>query len=393
MSLLEDKLKNLPEESGVYIMRDAYSKVIYIGKAKSLKNRVRQYFHSSRSFNDKTLAMVSRIADFEYIITRSEADAIALEANLIKKHKPPYNILLKDDKRFPYLCVNLKEDYPMFKITRKIKNDGCKYFGPFMGGVRAAELLEIISDAFMIKTCKLNIARKSKNHRPCLNYHIERCVAPCKGDVPAGEYKKLVKAACDFLKGSDKEIKEILTRKMERLSDNEQYEAAAALRDKILMIEKLKVKRVAAMPQKITADALAYHGNGKYGAVSILFIRDGNIEGARNLSINDAALFEEETLSSFISQYYLTNPPPKEIILGSDIGGEALQNYLSARYGFKITITHAKKGAKKNACRHGGAKRAGIPLQIHRRDKAQKRAYPGRGGAACRNAETEKTAA
>ena len=129
MSLLEDKLKNLPEESGVYIMRDAYSKVIYIGKAKSLKNRVRQYFHSSRSFNDKTLAMVSRIADFEYIITRSEADAIALEANLIKKHKPPYNILLKDDKRFHYLCVNLKEDYPMFKITRKIKNDGCKISG------------------------------------------------------------------------------------------------------------------------------------------------------------------------------------------------------------------------------------------------------------------------
>lgn len=289
MSVIEKKLKNLPDESGVYIMLDENKCIIYIGKAKSLKNRVRQYFHSKRSFNDKTLAMVTKIADFNYIITHNEADAIALEANLIKKHKPPYNILLKDDKRFPYICIDLRKQYPVFKITRRLKKDGCKYFGPFMGGIRAGELLEIIGDAFMLKSCKLNIAKKSKNHRPCLNYHIGKCVAPCKGEITEKEYKKLVLSACNFLKGNDDEINEILFNQMQKLSDSQQYEAAAAVRDRIAMIKKLKIKRVAALPRSIAADAVAYFSDGKYGVISLLVIREGNIVGAKNFALQSGA--------------------------------------------------------------------------------------------------------
>jgi excinuclease ABC subunit C len=347
MSVIEKKLKNLPDESGVYIMLDENKSIIYIGKAKSLKNRVRQYFHSKRSFDDKTLAMVTKIADFNYIITHNEADAIALEANLIKKHKPPYNILLKDDKRFPYICVDLREHYPVFKITRQLKKDGCKYFGPFMGGIRASELLEIIGDAFMLKSCKLNITKKSKNHRPCLNYHIGKCVAPCNGEITEKQYRKLVMSACNFLKGNGDEINEILFNKMQKLSDSQQYEAAAAVRDRIAMIKKLKIKRVAALPRSIAADAIAYFGDGEYGVISLLVIREGNIIGAKNFALQSGALFADETLSSFITQYYSHNEPPKEIILGSDVGNEALEFYLSKKFNFKVSVLHAKKGNKK----------------------------------------------
>lgn len=347
MDILAEKLKNLPTSSGVYLMLDKNKKIIYIGKARILKNRVRQYFHSSVSFNDKTLSMVSKIADFNYIITNSEADALALESNLIKKHKPQYNILLKDDKHYPYITVNLKEDFPVLKITRKIKKDGSKYFGPFMGGIRASELLQIISDAYPLKLCNLNLKRIPKNHRPCLNFHIGKCLAPCVNNISKIEYKKLVAKACDFLKGNYDEIKKVLTQKMYDLSNNEQFEAAMALRDRLKMVEKLKVDKVAAIPEKVNIDVFSYHTDGKYGAVSILIIREGYMTGVKSFSVSDAGLDYGDTLSSFIAQYYANAMPPNEIITDIDIDENSLGLYLSDTFKRKIKITIPKKAKKK----------------------------------------------
>lgn len=348
MDIIAEKLKSLPENSGVYIMLDSDKRVIYIGKARILKNRVRQYFHSSVSFNDKTLAMVSKIADFNYIITNTEADALGLEANLIKKYKPQYNILLKDDKHFPYITVNLKEDFPILRITRKIKKDGSKYFGPYMGGVRASELLLIITDAFPVKLCNLNLLRVSKNHRPCLNFHIGKCLAPCRGNITKEEYKDLILKACNFLNGNDEEIKQVLTEKMYRLSESEQYEAAASIRDRLKMLDKLKAKKLSALTQKVNLDVFSYHTNGKYGAISLLIIRDGNMEGVKSFSVSDAGIYDEDTVSSFLTQFYTGNAmPPNEILVDTKIDTEAIKAYLSELFKRNIKVTIPLRGDKK----------------------------------------------
>jgi excinuclease ABC subunit C len=345
--IIAEKLKTLPDSSGVYIMLDKNKRIIYIGKARVLKNRVRQYFHSPVSFNDKTLAMVSDIADFDYIITNSEADALALEANLIKKHKPKYNVLLKDDKRFPYISVNLKEDFPAFRITRRIKKDGARYFGPFMGGIRASELLQILGEAYPLKLCGLNLSKIPKSHRPCLNYHLKKCCAPCSGKVKKEDYKKLAVSACNFLKGDYEDIKKALTSKMLSYSESEQYEAAAAVRDRIKMLEKLDVKKVAAMPKKIDIDVFSYFTDGKYSAVSLLIIREGNMEGAKNFSVSDAGLYPEDTLSSFITQYYSQEAPPPLILTDIEINTAALSEYISDLYKKSVNVVIPLKGKNK----------------------------------------------
>ena len=204
MDELREKLKHLPENPGVYVMLDKSGQIIYVGKAKNLKNRVRQYFYSAVK-TDKVMAMVSNIADFYYIIVPSEIDALSLENNLIKKHKPRYNILLKDDKTYPYLKVDLKEKFPTFKVTRKIKKDGAKYFGPFMGGVSVWGVLEIINLAYQVRPCdkKLN---PDKPIKECLNYHIKKCAAPCALKISEQDYRARVQKAVDFLSGDTADV-------------------------------------------------------------------------------------------------------------------------------------------------------------------------------------------
>ena len=208
MSDLNEKIKHLPENPGVYVMLDKDGQIIYVGKAKNLKNRVRQYFFNSVK-TDKVMAMVSNVADFYYIIAPSEIDALSLENNLIKKHKPRYNILLKDDKTYPYLKVNLKERFPAFKVTRKIKKDGAKYFGPFMGGVNVNGVTETLNLVFGVRPCDKTLV-EGKRLKPCLNYHIGKCSAPCAGYITEEEYDKKVRSAIDFLNGDISETEKIL---------------------------------------------------------------------------------------------------------------------------------------------------------------------------------------
>ena len=280
------KISMLPEDPGVYVMLDADGNVIYVGKAKVLKNRVKQYFYSNKK-PEKVAAMVSNIADFYYIITTSEIDALSLENNLIKKYKPHYNILLKDDKTYPYIKVNLKDKFPAFSVTRKIRRDGAKYFGPFMGGVNAKDTLEIINTAFTVRTCDVKID-PDKPRKECLEYHIGRCLAPCAGLVDEKTYAERVRGAVDFLSGADEDVEKLLIEKMTKFAGLEEFELALSYRDKLKMLEKIKLKRLTALNKFVNADVIAATENGLYSAINVLFVRGGRMQGGKNFALSDA---------------------------------------------------------------------------------------------------------
>ena len=240
-SIIKEKLDNISTNSGVYIMKDENGTVIYVGKAKNLKNRVSQYFNNSQKLA-KVQAMVEHVCDFEYYLTPSEQDAFALENNLIKKYQPFYNILLKDSKTFAYIKVNLKDDFPYFEVTRKIKNDGSKYFGPYITGVSAKDVLNLLNMAFPVRKCRQKFGKNVK--RACLNYSIGLCKAPCMGYVSKEEYNKIVHNAMDFLRGNDQEVEQIVTEKMNNFASVENFEKALEMRDNLRFIKKLKDKVV-----------------------------------------------------------------------------------------------------------------------------------------------------
>ena len=285
MNEIQEKLKLLPDSPGVYIMLDKDKNVIYVGKARILKNRVRQYFHSTQK-TEKVAAMVSNIADFYYVITKSEIDALSLENNLIKKYKPKYNILLKDDKTYPYIKVALYERYPSFSVSRKLKK-GSKYFGPYMGGVRVRDVLEIVNMAFGVRICTTVITDKPK--KPCLNYHIHRCAAPCAHLISEEEYAERVKAAMRFLDGEDADVEKLLREKMTFYAENEQFELALDCRNKLEMLSKIALKRITALNRDINADVIAYVSNNLYSAVNILITRRGIMQGASTFAVENAS--------------------------------------------------------------------------------------------------------
>ncbi len=346
MDELKEKLKHLPENPGVYVMLDKFNQVIYVGKAKNLKNRVRQYFFSGVK-TDKVMAMVSNVADFYYIIAPSEIDALSLENNLIKKHKPRYNILLKDDKTYPYIKVDLKEPYPTFKITRKIKKDGAKYFGPFMGGVSVRAVLEILNLAFNIRPCdkKLN---PEKAVKPCLNYHIKKCLAPCALYLSQEEYKERVNGAIEFLSGDTLETEKLLKEKMYQASEKEEFELALKYKENIASLEKIKLKRITSLNKFINADVLAYASNGIYSAVNVLFVRNGRMLGGKNFAFESATLSDGEALAEFISRYYASGVEiPDEIISCIEIADTNLiERYFKQKQGKSVMLTQAKQGVR-----------------------------------------------
>lgn len=341
------KISMLPEDPGVYVMLDADGNVIYVGKAKVLKNRVKQYFYSNKK-PEKVAAMVSNIADFYYIITTSEIDALSLENNLIKKYKPHYNILLKDDKTYPYIKVNLKDKFPAFSVTRKIRRDGAKYFGPFMGGVNAKDTLEIINTAFTVRTCDVKID-PDKPRKECLEYHIGRCLAPCAGLVDEKTYSERVRGAVDFLSGADEDVEKLLTEKMTKFAGLEEFELALSYRDKLKMLEKIKLKRITALNKFVDMDIIGVADNGLYAAVNALFVRGGRMQGGKSFSLEDASDGDGERIRGFITGYYTKGAEiPDEILVCSEIeDAAAVEEYLKTTYGKSVRISVPQKGVKK----------------------------------------------
>lgn len=343
MNVVTEKLKLLPDSAGVYIMLDKYGNVIYVGKARVLKNRVRQYFHSAPK-PEKVMRMVENVADFNYIITASEIDALALENNLIKKYKPKYNILLKDDKTYPYIKVNMREEFPTFGITRKIKKDGAKYFGPFMGGINCRDILETCQLLFSVRLCRTPVTAVPK--RECLNYHIGKCCAPCAHKIGREEYAEKVKLALNFLDGNYAKAGEILKQKMLAAAENEAFELALDYKTKISMLSKLEAKRITSINKALDADIIAYATNGLYSAVNLLITRKGIMQGGASFALDEAHTSEADALTSFITQYYTTHEPPAEIIAEGYCEKEFLENFFKDKLGKTVAVTLAKQGVK-----------------------------------------------
>lgn len=342
MSVVQEKLKLLPDEPGVYIMLDKDGNVIYVGKARVLKNRVRQYFHSTLK-TEKVAAMVANIADFYYIITKSEIDALSLENNLIKKYKPKYNILLKDDKTYPYIKVTVGEKYPAFGISRKLAK-GSRYFGPYMGGVRVKDVLEIVNMAFGVRICSTAIGDKPK--KPCLNYHIHRCAAPCAHLISPEEYGQKVKAAMRFLDGDDADVEQLLREKMQFYAENEEFELALDCRNKLEMLSKIALKRITALKKDINADVVAYVSNNLYSAVNILIVRRGIMQGASTYAVENASA-DSEALTSFLAQYYTRHQLPDELIVQDFCESALLGEYLRTAHGKSVSVSMPKQGIRR----------------------------------------------
>lgn len=342
MSDLKEKLKLLPDSPGVYIMLDKEGTVIYVGKARVLKNRVRQYFHTSEK-PVKVRSMVENIDDFSYIVAPSEVDALALENTLIKKHKPKYNILLKDDKTYPYIKVHTREEFPHISVTRRIKKDG-RYFGPFMGGISCKDIVDIAAKAYNIRTCVTPIG---KNKKPCLNYHLKRCLAPCAGHVTKEEYAERVEKTLSFLSGNYEDAERLLKEKMKQFADEEQFELALAARDKIAMLKRLGSRRITSMPRDVDADIWAISSNGLYAAVSLLVTRKGVMQGARTFSLEEGAGEGSETFTSVLTQYYSSHEVPHELILSAEADDDLLTSFLREKREGNLTITRPKLGVKK----------------------------------------------
>ena len=343
MEVIREKLKLLPDNPGVYIMLDKYQSIIYVGKARVLKNRVRQYFHNSPK-PEKVMKMVGNIADFNYIITNSEIDALALENNLIKKYKPKYNILLKDDKTYPYIKVNVKEDFPVFSITRKLRKDGAKYFGPYMGGINCKDILDTLQLSFNIRFCHTQVTSKPK--RECLNYHIARCTAPCAHRVNKEEYAQQVKKAINFLEGNYKEAENLLKTKMLSASECENFELALDYKNKLSMLSKLEAKRITSLSKFIDADIIAYASNGLYSAVNILVTRKGIMQGGNSFALDEAHMSDGEALTAFIVQYYSNHEIPSEIIVEDFCEKELLECYFKEKSEKSVEISFVKQGVK-----------------------------------------------
>ena len=343
--VIKQKLANITHSSGVYIMKAKDGTVIYVGKAKNLKNRVSQYFHNSQKL-PKVQAMVDHIADFEYFITLSEQDAFALENNLIKQYQPFYNILLKDAKTFPYIKVNLKQDYPMFEITRRIKNDGSKYFGPYITGISAREVLELLNLAFPVRKCKEKIGKKRP--RACLNYSIGLCKAPCMQYISKEEYKEIVLQAVEFLKGNDQSVENILKEKMENYAEVENFEKALEMRNHLKIVKKLKEKVVANIPKDVSYDAFAYVSDGEAAAVCVLTLRSGKILGAQDFSATDASITDAESMQNFLIAYYKNKQFPDEILVNTPIEDNDFIEYLQGKANKKIEIVFPKISVKNN---------------------------------------------
>lgn len=350
---IQEHLKNLPEKPGVYIMKDEFGNVIYVGKAVVLKNRVRQYFQSSKNHTSKVKSMVKNIRSFEYIITDSETEALILECNLIKRYRPKYNVLLRDDKTYPYIKVTTNEDYPRILKVRKVSKDKAKYFGPYTNITAVNDTLEVIRDTYPIRQCKLDIDRAIKNKvRPCLNYHIKKCMGPCTGKISKEEYREMIDEVIMCLSGKEEKLVDILTEKMKRCATEFRFEEAAIYRDKIKSLEEMvKKQKIDTNTLDLNQDVIAMARANNEACVQIFFVRNGKIVGREHFILEGVMDNSRESiLGSFAKQFYMEQEYiPKEIIIEEEIEDqEVLESILTSKKGQKVSIRVPQKGEKKN---------------------------------------------
>ncbi len=347
---IEEELKKIPASPGVYLMFDKEDIIIYVGKAKVLKNRIRQYFRESSSQNSvKISSMVKKIARFEYIVTNTEVEALILENNLIKKYDPKYNIRLKDDKTYPYVKITTNEMFPRVFITRKNINDKAKYFGPFTNSIMLKESIDLIHNIFPIRSCYLNFPKDLGKKRPCLNYHIGKCKAPCNYHISEEEYDKMINKVIDFFNGNHKEIISELEEKMLAFSEDLKFEKAMEIRDKIFAIKKLEETQIAENTNINDKDIIAFARANYEAMFQVFFIRGGKITGREHFMLDNVEhLTRNELMEDFIKQFYSGTPfIPKEIILQEEINDKDLiQSWLSGIKREKVFIITPKKGEK-----------------------------------------------
>ena len=350
---IQEHLKQLPAEPGVYLMKDKFDNIIYVGKAKILKNRVRQYFQSSKNHSSKVKSMVKNIDKFEYIITDSELEALILECNLIKKYKPKYNVLLRDDKTYPYIKVTTNEDFPRVLKVRKVIKDKAKYFGPYTNTTAVNDTLDIIKNIYPIRTCNIDIERAIKtNMRPCLNLHIKRCVGPCTGNVTKEEYNKMIEEIILFLSGKEEKLIDILKEKMNKCAMDFNFEEAAIYRDKIKSLEDMMEKqKIDTFTSDLNQDVIAMARAHDEACVQVFFVRNGKIVGREHFILEGVMdSTRESILGSFVKQFYMEQEyVPKEIIIEDEIEDSfILSEWLSSKKGQKVTIRVPQKGEKKS---------------------------------------------
>lgn len=346
---IQEELKKLPAKPGVYLMHNAQDEIIYVGKARILKNRVRQYFQSGYKRSIKIEHMVSHIAYFEYIITDSELEALVLECNLIKEHRPHYNTMLKDDKSYPYIKVTVQEDYPRILFCRNVKRDKSKYFGPYTSASAVKETIELMHKVYKIRNCNRLLPRDIGKERPCLYHQINQCDAPCQGLVSKEEYKKNVEQALRFLNGDDKKIIQDLEEKMQAAAAELEFEQAAEYRDLIDSVKRIGEKQKINHTDGDDRDIIALAKAGDEAVISIFFIRNGKLLGRDHFHMTGIGDSEKkEILMDFVKQFYVGTPfIPKEILTQEEIPDkEILEKWLSDKRGAKVVFQTPKRGSK-----------------------------------------------
>jgi len=345
-----ERIASFPESPGVYIMKDKKGKIIYVGKAISLKNRVRSYFQSPKNLPVKVASMVPRIEDIEYIVTDSEVEALILECNLIKFHRPKYNILLRDDKQYPYIKITLNEKFPRLLVVRKVKKDGARYFGPYANAGAMREAIDVIRKIFPIRSCKKDLSQVPLKERPCLNFHINRCMAPCQANIDVNDYNEVIRNVIMFLEGKQQALMETLKQRMQKAAESLDFEWAQVLREQILALEKVQEKQKIVSADMADKDVIAMARGFDIVCVQVFFVRQGKlVEREPFILKNTEGVERKEILTSFIKQFYDgASFIPREIIVDEEIEDiSTIGEWLSQKRGSRVGIIIPRRGEKR----------------------------------------------
>jgi excinuclease ABC subunit C len=348
MNVLEDKLARLPDRPGVYLYKDGKAQVVYVGKAASLRNRVRSYFQESRPHDPKTDALVKQVRDLDYIVTDNELEAMMLEANLVRKHRPRYNIILRDDKHYPFLKLTTDEDFPRLVVARRVKDDGATYYGPFYPATAMRETLRLTRQLFPLRTCSITI--DGRLERPCIQYAIGRCNAPCTGWETREGYWKSVRDVERFLEGKDDELLLTLTRQMEEAAEATRFERAAVLRDQIQSLKKVRERQKMISTEEVDQDVIGVVRQGSEACVELFFVRKGRLVGQEAFFLDKVAGWTDgEILSAFVRQFYARSvKPAAEILLSEDVPeAELVTEWLSGLAGRRVALHAPQRGPRR----------------------------------------------